>query len=305
MRDTKQIFIYLTIFCLLANIAIANDWTWNSPQEANFSFKAFGRSEHLKLHVPKSFEGRTAEEWRDTIGIEAFNSARFSQTNSRVQLRGSVSVFDFDYKEDILDIQIFKSHKIRPGSNTCMDCHGGKFPRTTAIIGQSHQILTPKPVKRGRITFTLDSSTTEAFHTEINHWLSKNLMAKFDYKWGYIKQGRHHLTAKAYTLGLAGTYKHRLSWSGDLIYSDTKTYKARKTFVGKLFYTLVKGLKIGVSGGAFLDGYTHFGTEMAEMGVATIGLEKDDPGLLPSLFTKLKDDAFGYWHYSIEYEYKF
>jgi hypothetical protein len=75
--------------------------------------------------------------------------------------------------------------------------------------------------------------------------------------------------------------------------------------VGKLNYRLFDGLKIGVSGGAFLDGYTQFGTEMAELGLMTTTMAKDDPDLLPSLFKKLKDDAFGYWHYSIEYEYRF
>jgi hypothetical protein len=44
---------------------------------------------------------------------------------------------------------------------------------------------------------------------------------------------------------------------------------------------------------------------MSEMGLMTHTMAKDDPDILPSLFTKLKDDQFGYWHYTVEYEYRF
>jgi hypothetical protein len=44
---------------------------------------------------------------------------------------------------------------------------------------------------------------------------------------------------------------------------------------------------------------------MSEMGLMTNGLAKDDPTMLPNLFTRLKDDRFGYWHFGAEYEHKF
>lgn len=281
------------------------DWTPSFSGGADIGQSVTIRREHLELEVPKSFEGRTANEWRTTQGVELQNALRFERTESKVQLRGRATTFDFDYTQDLLDIQIFRSRQRVPGSNSCMDCHGGSFARTTAIIGQEHQELLPRPYKRGFINITLDPATSESFHGEINHWLNHNIMLKGDYRWGYLKQGRHSLEAKAYTVGLAGRFKHRLTWSGDLIYSKVDSYKERKTFIGKLNYRLFKGLKLGLSGGAFLDGYTQFGTELSEMGLMTTTLAKDDPDLLPSLFTKLKDDKFGYWHYSIEYEYRF
>ncbi len=302
---------YLALICLTLALLIPysgncfENWSENSPNESDIGQGAFIQREYLELYVPKTFEGRTAKEWRTVHGIQLQNAVRFYRTTSKVQLRGSVTVFDFDYTQDNLDIQVFRSRARRPGTNSCMDCHGGEFARTTAIIGQEHQELISKPVKRGKITFTLNNSTKEAFHAGVNHWLSHNLLAKLDYKWGYLKQGRHNLQAKAWTLGLSGMIKHKWNWSTDLIYSKTDSYKSRKTFVGKLNYFLSKGLRLGVSGGAFLDGYTHFGTEMSEMGLVSMGLEKDDPTLLPTLFTKLKNDMFGYLQYTVEYEYKF
>jgi len=96
-----------------------------------------------------------------------------------------------------------------------------------------------------------------------------------------------------------------MTWSGELNFSKADTYSLRKTFIGNVGYRPIKGLKLSVGGGAFLDGYTQFGTGMSEMGLVSMGLQKDSPGLLPSLFNKLKDDQFGYWQFSAEYEYKF
>jgi hypothetical protein len=298
-------FFVFTFALVEIRLQAQEDWSRSFPGGASIGQGVMLKREHLELHVPKSFEGRTANEWRTTQGVELQNTVRFARTESKVQLRGTSTVFDFDYTEDVLDVQIFRSRQRIPRSNSCMDCHGGNFSRTTAIVGQKHQELLPKPYKRGFLTIFLDRAYTESFHTEVNHWLNQSLMVKADYRWGYMKQSNYNLKAEAYTVGLAGRFKHRLTWSGDLIISKAETYPQRKTFVGKLNYRLFDGLKIGVSGGAFLDGYTQFGTEMAELGLMTTTMAKDDPDLLPSLFKKLKDDAFGYWHYSIEYEYRF
>lgn len=296
----------LFLFLLIVNPVFAQeDWSQSFPGGASIGQNVSIMREHVDLHVPKSFEGRTAKEWRTTHKIELQDTVRFARTESKVELHGRATVFDFDYTQDILDVQIFRSKQRISGSNTCMDCHGGNFARTTMIVGQEHQEILPKPYKKGNVTIYLDPAYSESFHTEINHWINKNLMVKADYRWGYLKQARFNLEADAWTIGLAGRYKHRLTWAGDFIISKADTYPQRKTFVGKLNYRLFKGLKIGVSGGAFLDGYTQFGTEMAEMGHLTTTMAKDDPDLLPSLFSKLKDDAFGYWHYTVEYEFRF
>jgi hypothetical protein len=300
--------LFLT-FCFSIFVSFAGfsqqDWGQSFPGNANIGQGVSIGREHLELHVPESFEGRTANEWKTLIGAQLQNTVRFERTESKVQLRGSATTFDFDYTEDILDVQIFRSKQRVPGSSSCMDCHGGNFARTGVIVGQKFQELLPRPYKRGFVTITIDSATSDSYHSEINHWISSNLMLKGDYSWGYLKQGTHSLEAKAYTLGLAGRFKHRFLWSADLIWSKVDSYPQRKTFVGNLSYRLFDGLKLKVGGGAFIDGYTQFGTEMSEMGLMTTTLAKDDPDLLPSLFKKLKDDSFGYWQYSIEYEYRF
>jgi len=305
LKKFLPLLIWGLLFVFWGRADAQEDWSWSFPGRASIGQGVSIKREHLELEVPKSFEGRTVNEWRTTIGAELQNTVRAERTESSVQLRGLSTTFDFDYTQDVLDVQIFRSRQRIPGSNTCMDCHGGNFSRTTAIIGQEHQELLPKPYKRGFVKVILDPATSESFHTEINHWLGHNIMLKGDYRWGYLKQGTHSLEAKAYTVGLAGRFRHRLTWSGDLIVSKADTYPQRKSFIGKLSYRLFEGLKIGIGGGAFLDGYTQFGTEMSEMGLMTTTLAKDDPDLLPSLFNKLKDDKFGYWHYTVEYEYRF
>jgi len=305
LKNKYTIYLALIFTLIICSIALAESWNMNCPATAEIRQKAFANSEYLHLYVPKSFEGRTAKEHREIIGAEFAGVGRFQRTNSRVELHGTVSRFDFNYSQDNLDLQIFKSSKYRPGSNSCMDCHGGRFPRTTAIIGQEHQELLPKPVKKGNLIFTIDPAYTEAFHFGMSHWLKHDLVARFDYKWGYIRQGRFNLKANATTLGLAGIIKHKIDWSGDFIFSKTETFDLKKSFIGKLSYRLGRGFKLGVSGGIFFDGHTRFGTEMSEMGIVSTTLQKDDPDLLPSLFEKLKNDMFGYLHYSVGYEYHF
>lgn len=293
-------------FILALSGAYADEsWELSPPGGADIRKDAFARQEHLQLYVPESFEGRTAIERRTTIGGEYNNLIRYAHTESDVEIRGTTTVFDYEYSRDILDVQVFRSKQMQPGVNSCMDCHGGEAKRTTAVIGIEKQNLDPHPYRRGFATIHLDPAESTSYRGEINHWLSPQLMVKAECRIGKLEQGRHNLDATSATLGLAGTALHRLSWSGDLIFSKVESYQQRKTVVGKVSYRIFKGLKLNVGGGAFLDGYTQFGTEMSEMGLMTNGLAKDDPAMLPNLFNRLKNDQFGYWHFGAEYEYKF
>ena len=283
----------------------AEPWELTPPGGADIRQNVFIRQEHLELHVPESFDGRTAIERRTTGGFEYNRLVRFAHSESDVELRGRSTVFDFNYKKDVLDIQVFRSKQMQPGVNSCMDCHGGEIKRTTAVIGIEKTELDPKPYRRGFTTVYLDEAESFSWRAEVNHWLSPNLMLKGEVKMGKLEQGRHNLDATSMTLGLGGNTLHRLTWAGDLNFSKVESYSMRKTFTGKVNYRLFHGLKLTVGGAAFLDGYTQYGTEMSEMGLMTNGLAKDSPELLPTLFTRLKDDQFGYWHFGVEYEHKF
>jgi len=280
-------------------------WETGSPAQADIGQGVAIGHDRLQLHVPKSFEGRTANEWRNVFTAELRNLVRYAHSDSRVELRGSVTKFDFDYTRDVIDVQVYRSKDLRPSVNSCMDCHGNEFVRTSAIIGYTNQELAPDPYRRGLATIYLDSASSNSFHGEVNHWVSPHMMVKAAASIGTIEQGRYKLDAKSATIGLAGTAWHRMTWSGELNFSKADTYTMRKSFIGKLGYRPLKGLKLCVGGGAFLDGYTQYGTEMSEMGLVSMGLQKDSPGLLPNLFNTLKDDQFGYWQFSAEYEYKF
>jgi hypothetical protein len=255
--------------------------------------------------VPKSFEGRTAKEWRNTFTAEIKNIARITHQESDTELRGTATKFDFSDKTDAIDIQVFKSKDTKPGANSCMDCHGGEFARTSAIIGYESKELTPKPYIRGMATIFLSKAESRSLRGEIKHWMTPHLMVKARLENGHVEQGQHRFSAKAFTVGLGGTAWHRLVWTTDLNFSKVESYSLRKTFTGKVNYHLFKGLKLGVEGGIFIDGYTQYSTDMAEMGMMSMSLNKDNPNLLPNLFNRLKDDKFGYWQFSAEYEYRF
>jgi len=275
------------------------------PDSTDFSEKFYRSEEKLDLQVPQSFEGRTAKDERKINGVELFERVRFERTDGKVELRGTATVFDFDYVKDKLDLQIYKSRGLKPGSNTCMDCHGGKLSRTTVTVGQETQELIPKPIVRGNIKFTLDDAAVESAHITLNHWLNPRIMATADYKAGELHQAGISLNSVAAGFGLLGNVGSRFFWNGKVVLSKTESYKSKKTLTGKLTWAAGKRLKLSVGGGAFLDGYTHFGTDMSELGVMTVNLEKNDPELLPSLFTRLKKDRFGYLQTAIQYDYPF
>lgn len=281
------------------------NWFAIEPRTSTFRQRFFDGEERIELKVPSSFAGRTAKEKRRVRGVELFDAARFERREGKVQLRGQVSVFDFDYQRDTLEFQVFRSRQARPGANSCMECHGTSMPRTTVIVGNRSTELKPKPVRRDNITFTIDPAEVVSSHGTLNHWLNRRLMLQGRVELGRINQGRHHLNAKAVTLGLAGIAGHRLLYDSHITVSKADTYRRRRNFTANLTYRFGKRLRFLLGGGIFLDGYTHFGTEMSEMGVMTIGLEKDDPELMPSIFDRLKNDKFGYLTSSLIYEYPF
>ncbi len=305
VNNNKIWLSVLLMTCVCFSLKASESWDLGSPGNAEIGQSVKVKTNQLRLHVPKSFEGRTAKEWQNSFSAEIQNLVRIGRSDNKVELRGSATTFDFDYTTDIIDVQVYRSHQKKPGANSCMDCHGGDFARTNAIIGYESKDLTPKPYKRGLATIYLNSATSESFHGELNHWMTPHIMVTGKVSSGELKQGKHTLDARSYSVGLAGTVWHRLIWSGDLNLSKVESYKSRTTFIGKVKYSLFKGLKIGVEGGAFLDGYTQYGTEMSEMGLMTVGLNRDNPTLLPSLFDKLKDDKFGYWNIFAEYEHRF
>ncbi|MBF0501328.1 MAG: hypothetical protein HQM09_14405 [Candidatus Riflebacteria bacterium] len=279
--------------------------SWSGSDFTRIGQEFFRGEEHLRLQVPSSFEGRSVDERRTTKGVELFDGVRFERIDSTVKLRGSVTIFDFDYQKDKLDVMIHRSHAARPGANSCMDCHGGRTCRTTVIIGRETQALAPKPISRGNVRFTIDDVLQQSSHIQLTHWLNSRFLARADYRAGTLSGGGSELWGKAATFGLSGVVDHHLNWDGRLIYTKTETYKAKRVFLGDISYRLGKRVKFTFGGGAFLDGYVHFGTDMSELGAITFNLEKNDPQLLPTLFTRLRDSKFGFLKTSVQYEYPF
>ncbi len=299
----KKLIIALMAIVFIVNSCVNAEeiWELTQPGNANIGQSVYINSERIGLYIPKSFEGKKASENRINAGFELKKLVRFNHADSEVTLKGMANKMKFDYKADILDVQIFRSKEMKPGASACMDCHGSKIPRTMATVGFGHTKINPFKYRGNNIS----KSDAKFGRINVDHWLGRNLMLKSELRLGKIEQGTFSLDARSFSIGIGGTAYHKLTWSGDWIYSKVDRFKARNTLVGKLTYKIVGGLKLRFEAGAFLDGYAQFGSTMTEMGMATIEPVKQYANWLPSFFEKLKDDAFGFYNIGIEYEYRF
>lgn len=267
--------------------------------------KFFRGEEQLRLHVPKSFEGRSGTEYRQFYGAELFEFVRFERVLGRDQLRGKVSVFDFDYTKDKLDFQLYRSERSRPGKNACMACHAGDYPRLTVKAGLETLTIEPKPATNGSVRFQVADVLQKSHHIGASYWLGHRLVVRADYSKGSIQQGGYDIPAKALKVGAGTMFGNRLAIDGDIILSKTSGFAAKSAVISNAHYRLTKGLRLTVGAGAFLQGSMHYGAPLSEMGATAIGLEKEDSSLLPSLFRKLKSEAYGYVITGFSYDYTF
>ncbi|MBQ3643701.1 MAG: hypothetical protein II961_03805 [Candidatus Riflebacteria bacterium] len=299
----KNIIYILLAFILVftTNSKAEELWELTQPGNANIGQSVFINQERLGLYVPKSFEGRKVNEDKTNFGLEIKNTFRFKHSDSEVNLKGMVNKMKFKYKTDIIDVQIFRSDKMKPGASACMDCHGSSIPQTLATIGYGQTKIDDYRY----VGNDVNKSESRFFRANVDHWAKRNLMVKGELRVGKIEQGDYSLDAKSLSLGIGGTAFHRLTWSGDWILSKVEGFKARNSLIGKVTYKIIGGLKFKFEAGAFLDGYTQFGTTLSEMGMATAEPVKRYANWLPSFFQKLKNDAFGYYNACVEYEYRF
>ena len=310
-KNVSSILLVLAGLLSLAYVVKAEeDWKLIQPGNANIPKSGvIASAEKLGLFVPKSFEGRKADENRMNVGFEFKNLIRYVHSDSKVELRGRASHMDFKYKRDAIDIQVFRSKKGIPNTSSCMDCHGESLPQTTAIIGYEKTKYDNEPYYEGSYKHNINGADSSYFTFEVNHWLQRNLMLKLGGRWGEIKQGNYKWNAHSVALGLGGNIKHRLTWSGDLIIGKAEDFPTRKSLVGKLAYRILGGLKLRLEAGYNIDGYTMVGSDMSDMGVALAeSVRKYDKAIdtwLPPLFKKLRDDKFGYYNACLEYEYLF
>lgn len=301
MKKFKIFIIISVLLSFISTVSAEESWQLAQPGIANIGQSIFINKERLGLYVPKSFEGRKADENKTNFGVEIHNTFRLIHTDSEVKLKGLASKMEFKYKGDILDFQIFRSKNSKPGASSCLDCHGPSIPRTTAIIGYG-KTRTDSYIYEGN---NFPKSESRFFRAGADHWMRRNLMLRSEIRLGKIEQGSFSLDAKSLSLGLGGSLVHRFTWSGDWVYSKVDKYKARNTIIGRLGYKIKCGLKFKFEAGAFLDGYTQFGTNFSEMGLATAEPVIKHEDWLPNFFRKVRDKKFGYYNAAIEYEYKF
>lgn len=301
MKNKAIIALIMGMVTFTSLAGAEEKWEPAQPGIANIGHSITINRSYLGMYVPKSFEGRKAKENRNTYTLELKNKVRFTHSDAEVRLKGLANSMNFDYKSDILDVQVFRSGNMRPCSSSCMDCHGEEVPRTMATIGYGQ-------TRNDDYTYNgiyFEKSNSKFFRATVDHWMKDKLMLRGELRLGKVEQGDVSENATSLSIGLGGTIDHRITWSGDYIFSKVNSFKARNILVGRLAFRIIKGLKFKFEAGAFLDGYTQFGTNMSEMGLATIEAVKNNRNSLPSLFEKLKDDKFGYYNASLEYEYRF
>ncbi len=278
---------------------------WRGPDNSTFGFLVFRGQEQLELLVPAEFEGRSGREDRKVFGIELFEGVRATRTESEVQLRGLSSVLDFEYKRDELEAILFESHRLRPGANACMECHGGQTAQTTVTIGRESTELNATPIRRNNGVVRLAPANETSVKYTVSHWLTPRLQLMARYRNGRVQNGTYEFAARAMTFGANVELAKALFLDISGIWSKTETYDRRRIIESHLTWRPGRRLKLTVGGGAFLDGLAHFGANMVEMGQMSMGLEKEDSRFLPALFKTLKDKQFGYLQSSLVYEYPF
>lgn len=300
----KKLFVALFILCISLPVFANESWEQVYPGDAKIGSSITYKRDYYELKVPSSLSGRSVRNYKNTFRADMSKLVRFIHEDGDMKLRGKSSYMNMDYNRDILDISIFKSKSSQSGASACIDCHGSNMPRTSATIGFEKIKNKTDPYKMDAVTVYLDKAEATMVRGNIDHWLNSNLMLRGSVKKGKIEQGNKELDASAFTIGLGGYIFGNVTWSGELNISKVEGYKEKKTIVGRLIYKIIKGLKISFEGGIFLDGYTQFGTEFAEIGMS-LDQVKNDVNRLPSMFNKLKNDKYGYWSLGLEYEYKF
>lgn len=300
----KKIFVIL--FSLFAVMPVLANEAWEQlyPGGTKIGNSVAVRQDYYEMKMPSGLSGRSVKDYKTTFRADISEMVRFIHEDGDLRLRGSVSRMNMEYTRDILDVSVFKSKDMQSGASACMDCHGANMHRTTATIGIEKIKNEADPYKINALTVYLSDSESTAIRGEIDHWMNARLMLKGAVKAGKIEQANAKLDAKELTLGLGGYLFGCVTWSGDLKISKVEGYKQKKTLVGRIDYKVIKGLKLRAEAGAFLDGYTQFGTEFAEIGMG-VHQVRNEADRLPNLFNKLKNDKFGYWSLGLEYEHRF
>lgn len=297
---------YLYIIYFICNLQVcAQTFITNLNSIFNVTQKIFRSQDNIKLKVPKSFEGRTAKQNRQILGIELKNVIRYEYSISDYELRGRATIFDFESTSNKFTIQAFKSKQLKPGYNQCMSCHDSKIPKTSLLISHLSQSIDPQPIIRNNMRITIDEADIKAHSAILNHWISENTFVSTSCKFGKIEQANLKLDANSLELQ-AVYFPHRKFFiSNTAIFTKVKNLTSRKTFECLATYMASKRLRLSLGGGIFFDGYTQFGTEMSEMGAIITKLARDDPQLLPNLYHRLKNEKFGYIKSTFYFELNF
>lgn len=259
------------------------------------------------LVVPKSFAGRSGDEYSEGISIEILNRIEVTRNNLKTRLAGTVNRFDFDTKMDSIKGLVWESRKFFPRKNACMDCHGNGWnkARTQIWLGEDSREFTPKPTVRGSAVITFPTADLQKSYFELKHFFTPNQAVHFGSSSGRMRSFDISQKARSSWLGWTWMNHKNISVISELRQSKAELYESKREFLGKFQWKGKNGFLLGLQGGILLDGFAQYDLGFSDIGAVVVSNEKSSPEYLPTVYTQMKTERFGYYSIQARYEYAF
>jgi hypothetical protein len=263
--------------------------------------------EKTSLVVPKSFEGRTGKEETEGTTFAFADLISFTRTESKSRLQGRTNRFDFDMKSDHLRGLLWESRTHFPRRNMCMDCHGNETSqsRTRVWVGDEFRELTPKPIVVGNAVAQFATADVRKAYFELKHWVTPHQAVTGGASMGKVRSFKTYQKASSAWLGWSWHDRRNIEVSSEFRSSKADLSDSKREFIGRFAFKVKKGFELVLKGGILLDGIGQYDLGFSDMGTVLISTEKYAPEDLPSIYSNLKNDQFGYYSILARYQYAF
>lgn len=282
-------------------------YTYGEDKESGPVVRIIRRQGRTSLIVPKSFEGRTGTIDFSETGVQIFDRVEFTREKGNTKLSGTVNRFAFTSEIDRLRAKVWESRKGFPKRTICSECHGKDMSqaRTQVWLGEETRRLTPEIFHRGLASIEFPDADATKSYFELRHWITPHQAIHAGSSAGHLRSFNKNYGATSSWLGWTWANRKNLNLLSELRSSKTQEYPNKREFIGKLAWEGKKGFALDVQGGILLDGFGQYDVGFSDVGNLLISTEKANSEFLPTIYTKLKNDRFGYYTFQVRYEYAF
>jgi hypothetical protein len=301
----------LGVLLILATVLFAGAGLWAFDDEDMKDEQAVVKIRRIEgrsqLAVPKSFEGRNGSEYIQGFSVEALNRIEYSVKDISAKFQGTASRFAYDTRVTLLKGLAWESRKMFPRRNACMDCHANGFDqaRTQLWIGEEHRTHDPKLFRQGSNAIQFADADSDKGFMELRHSITPHQSLVGGVGLGHIRSFRYRRRASSKWVGWSWADRKIFNLYSELKQSKVDGFDAKREFIGRLGIKMSRRFTFDIQGGILLDGFGQYDVGYSDMGTiltaTMIGSEKD----LPSIYQRLKNDAFGYYSFQARYEYAF